>query len=303
MLLLSFAWVDVFAAEPFAGNQLVVFHAPADLPDDVMRRITREMNHSETAFLQPPRVAGAEQRLRIFIPTLPLADEIPFAGHPILGAACVAAGPQGGLVRLETGVGIVPVTVAPIEPPGGAAPAPGVWRARMEQPVPRVVRVIDGQRAELSAALGAPLDPGLPVEAVDNGMQTVIVPLASLEAVRGARPDLARLRDLLGRDGLCTLVFAPGGLAPDTDITCRVFSPFDLVPEDPATGSANGPLGEYLVRHGVLRGPAIRSEQGHAIGRPSRLEISVERSAGVTRCVHVSGEVRLVGRGQFSIGR
>lgn len=296
MRFLPFEWVDVFAADLFAGNQLVVFHAPADLPDETMCRITRELNHSETAFLQPARVAGADRRVRIFIPTLPLADEIPFAGHPILGAACVAA-PQGGPARLETGVGIVPVTVQPLGD-GGTAVA---WRARMEQPVPRVVRVIEETRAELAAALGAPLDPALPVEAVDNGMQTVIVPLASLEAVRGAQPNLARLRDLLGRAGLCTLVFARGGLAPGTDVTCRVFSPFDLVPEDPATGSANGPLGEYLVRHGVLPGPTVRSEQGHAIGRPSRLEIAVERGGGTTRAVSVTGEVRLVGQGQFRI--
>jgi trans-2,3-dihydro-3-hydroxyanthranilate isomerase len=297
MALLPFTWVDVFAAEPLAGNQLVVFDAPADLPDETMRRLTRELNHSETVFLQPARAAGADRRLRIFIPTLPLADEIPFAGHPILGAACVATAPQGGPVRLETGVGIVPVTV-------DAQNSPGAWRARMEQPLPRVVRVIDAQRAELAEALGAPLHAALPVEAVDNGMQTVIIPLASLEAVRGARPDLARLRDLLGREGLCTLVWAPGGLAEETDVTCRVFSPFDLVPEDPATGSANGPLGEYLVRHGVLPGPHIRSEQGHAIGRPSRLEITVERTGGgVTRGVFVAGEVRLVGQGQFRIPR
>ncbi|MDF2630544.1 MAG: phenazine biosynthesis protein PhzF [Symbiobacteriaceae bacterium] len=299
MPFLPFTWVDVFAAAPFTGNQLAVFRTPPDLPDEVLRRVTRELNHSETVFLQPARAAGADHRVRIFIPTLPLAAEIPFAGHPILGAACVAA-PQGGLVRLETGMGIVPVTVAPTGE-GGELDAPGPWRASMQQPLPRVVRVIE-QRAELADALGgAPLAPGLPVEAVDNGMQTVIVPLASLEAVQQARPDLARLRGLLGRAGLCTLVFAPGGLAPDTDATCRVFSPYDLVPEDPATGSANGPLGEYLVRHGVVQGPRTKTEQGIQVGRPSRLEITIERSGGTTHRVDVAGEVHLVGQGQFRI--
>jgi len=129
MALLPFTWVDVFAAEPLAGNQLVVFDAPADLPDETMRRLTRELNHSETVFLQPARAAGADRRLRIFIPTLPLADEIPFAGHPILGAACVATAPQGGPVRLETGVGSVPATVE-------AQASPGAWR--------RFVRTLPG---------------------------------------------------------------------------------------------------------------------------------------------------------------
>jgi PhzF family phenazine biosynthesis protein len=130
---------------------------------------------------------------------------------------------------------------------------------------------------------------------VDNGMQTVIIPLASVAAVQQAVPDMARLRELLGRDGLCTLVFATGGIAPDADVHCRVFSPFDLVAEDPATGSANGPLGEYLVRHGVLPGPLIVSEQGFAVGRPSRLQIRIAEG------VQVGGEVRLIGEGVFRI--
>ncbi|HWI60339.1 MAG TPA: PhzF family phenazine biosynthesis isomerase, partial [Symbiobacteriaceae bacterium] len=194
MPLLTFTWVDVFAAGPYTGNQLAVFRARAELANEQMRRITREMNHSETTFLQPPSVPGADFRVRIFIPTLPLAEEIPFAGHPVLGTACVAA-PAGGRVRLETGVGVIPVDVQRLEE--------GRWTARMRQPVPRVAETLTGPvRGALAAALAAPLDPDLPVEAVDNGMQTVIIPLESLAAVRAAQPDLARLRDLLGRAGL-----------------------------------------------------------------------------------------------------
>ena len=292
MAFLPFTWVDVFAAAPYAGNQLAVFTAPADMPAGSMRAVTRELNHSETTFLQPPTLPGADGRVRIFIPTLPRAEEIPFAGHPILGTACVAAPAEGGTVRLETGVGIIPVDVQPL--------GEGRWQARMSQPVPRVVRTVYA-RAELAGALGAALHPDLPVEAVDNGMQTVIVPLASLTEVQNARPDLGRLRELLGRDGLCTLVFAPGGMEPGTDVHCRVFSPYDLVAEDPATGSANGPLGEYLIRHGILPGPTVRSEQGHSVGRPGRLEITVEREAGRTRSIQVMGEVHFVGRGGFRV--
>jgi len=295
--LLPFTWVDVFAPKPFGGNQLAVFTVPDGTPAALMRQITRELSHSETTFLQPSTAPGADLRVRIFIPVPgpELAQEIPFAGHPILGSACVAALESGhGAVTLETGVGIVPVTLSPS--------GPNAWEARMAQPLPMVTRAWTADEA-LAEALGVPaaeLRADLPVEAIDNGMQTVIIPLATVDAVRSARPNLAALRRLLGRDGLCTLVFAPGGLAPGVDVHCRVFSPFDLVAEDPATGSANGPLGEYLIRHGVLPGPTVRSEQGHAVGRPSRLDIAVERTEGRTCGVYVSGSVRLLGRGQFT---
>ncbi|HYG59757.1 MAG TPA: PhzF family phenazine biosynthesis protein [Symbiobacteriaceae bacterium] len=294
---LPFAWVDVFADRPLAGNQLAVFTVPDDFPVALMERLARELNHSETAFLQPATAPGAGVRVRIFLPTLPHATEIPFAGHPILGSACVAAmdtrEPQR--LQVETGAGVLPVWVTPA--------GPGHWEARMAQPLPAVTGVVEA-REELALALGlAPGDlrGGLPVEAVDNGMQTVLIPLASREAVQRARPDLPRLRDLLGRAGLCTLVFAMGGVESGSDVHCRVFGPFDIVPEDPATGSANGPLGEYLVRHGLSPGPVVQSEQGFAIGRPSLLTVTVERRDGVTQAVYVSGAVRLVGRGEFEL--
>ena len=297
-LALPYTWVDVFAPHPLAGNQLAVFQAPADLPVAVMQRLTRELNHSETTFLQPATIPGADLRVRIFIPTLPDAVEIPFAGHPLLGSAVVTAmdRTEPSTVRLQTGVGVVPVTVAPA--------GPGCWDARMVQPLPRLVRTVT-ERTKLAEALGlaaADLAPALPVEAVDNGMQTVIIPLTSLDAVRRSVPNMPALRELLGRDGLCTLVFAPGGMEPGAHVTCRVFSPFDLVSEDPATGSANGPLGEYMVRHGLARsGETIRSEQGDAVGRPGRLALVVERHAGTTQSVAVGGRVWLAGRGQFFV--
>lgn len=297
MVMLPYTWLDVFAGSPLGGNQLAAFVAPADLPVDLMKRITREMNHSETTFLQPPTVPGADLRVRIFIPTGVGADEVPFAGHPVLGSAVAAPMGRQGTLQVQTGVGVIPVEVAAL--------GEGRWHARMSQPLPRVVRVVAPDlRAPLAGALGlAPADllDRAPVEAVDNGMQTVLIPLATVDAVRRAVPDMARLRALLGRDGLCTMIFALGGLDPESDVHCRVFSPFDLVPEDPATGSANGPLGEYLVRHGLVTGPLIRSEQGEEMGRPSRLTIEVTREAGATRAVHVSGEVWIVGRGEFTL--
>lgn len=294
---LPYTWVDVFTPEQFGGNQLCVFDPGEAIPLEVMQKIARELNHSETTFLQPANHPDADVQVRILLPTLPLAMEIPFAGHPLLGSACVAV--QGSnhpqTVVLETGAGLIRVQVVP--------QAEGSWYAVMEQPLPRLVRSID-QREGLMAALGLTPNDLLaeyPVEAVDNGMQTVIVPLVSVSAVQRAVPDMTRLRDLLGRDGLCTLVFAPGGLQPNSDLHCRVFSPFDLVTEDPATGSANGPLGEYAVRHGLVPGASVRSEQGYQIGRPSELVIEVERKGGITTAVRVGGQVQLLGQGEFRL--
>lgn len=296
---LTYTWTDVFAVRPLTGNQLCTFDAPAALSPALMAQVTRELAQSESTFLQAPQSSGADVRVRIFVPTGSGAVEIPFAGHPLLGSAAVYAARRGaaGLVRLETGVGIIPVTVT--ELPG---PAP-TWAARMRQPLPRLVQQI-ARSGALAEALGLTLDElrtDLPVEAVDNGMRIVLIPAHSVAAVQRAQPNMAALRGLLGRDGSCTLLFAPGGVEPEADVHCRVFSPFELVTEDPATGSANGPLGEYLVRHGAAPGPLVHSEQGYAIGRPSHLLIDVERTDGQTTAVYVGGQVYAVGKGSFTI--
>ncbi len=263
-----------------------------------MARLTRELGHSETTFLQPATIAGADARLRILIPTGSGAVEVPFAGHPILGSACALAADrtEPSTVTFQTGAGLIPVHVTPL--------GNGSWEASMTQPLPRVVwsrPALPG----LAEALGlspADLAPGLPVEAVDNAMQTVIIPLGSVEAVDRCQPDLTRLRALLGRDGLCTLAFAPGGLEPGSDLHCRVFSPFDLVSEDPATGSANGPLGDYVIRHGISARRELISEQGDRLGRPSRIRIQIDIDEnGNTRTIRVAGRVQRIGGGSFII--
>lgn len=290
----EYTWLDVFGTRPLAGNPLCVFTSAGSMTADSMARITRELGHSETTFLQPS--ASADVRVRIWIPTGPGAVEIPFAGHPILGSACAfAAGrSQPSTVLVEAGVGPIPVEVVPL--------AGGGWDATMLQPLPRITwsrPVVEGLARALGLAETDLMD-GLPVEAVDNGMQTVIIPLVSVEAVDRCRPDMAALRSLLGRAGLCTLVFAPGGLEPGVDLHCRVFSPLDLVGEDPATGSANGPLGEYVVRHRLMAKSLLVSEQGDLLGRPSRLRIGVEvDDFGQVRTIRVGGRVQLLGTGSM----
>lgn len=293
----AYTWVDVFAPRPLAGNQLCVFTGTDAMEEALMARLTRELGHSETTFLQRSASPGADARLRIWVPTEAGAFAVPFAGHPILGSACVLAAdrPDPSTVVFETGVGLVPVTV---EPAGE-----GVWEATMVQPLPRLVWSRPDAMAGLAEALGieaGDLRSDLPVEAVDNGMQTVIIPLVSAGAVDRCRPDLVELGNLLGRAGLCTLVFAMGGLEPGSDLHCRVFSPFDLVIEDPATGSANGPLGEYVVRHKLTPKSVLRSEQGDLLGRPGRLRVAVQTGEDeVVRTIRVSGRVHLIGSGRF----
>jgi len=294
----SYVWCDVFAGRPLAGNQLCVFTEAVSLADQAMVRLTRELGHSETTFLQPPTQPGATARLRIFVPSGAGAFEVPFAGHPILGSACALAAGRTvpSTVTFETGAGLIPVRVEPL--------GDGIWEASMQQPFPRIVWSRP-YIAGLAEALGlAPSDiaPGLPVEAVDNAMQTVIIPLVSVAAVDRCEPDLGRLRELLGRDGLCTLLFAPGGIEQGSDLHCRVFSPFDLVSEDPATGSANGPLGDYALRHGIIDKGELVSEQGDRLGRPSRIRIIIETDEnGNTRTIHVAGRVQQLGSGFFTI--
>lgn len=299
-MLLPYVWTNVFACRPLTGNPLCVFFADQEPDVATLRAITREVGHSETTFVQPVADGRADWRMRIFLPLASpeLAQEIPFAGHPLLGSACAAAGSGGGgLIRLQTGVGVLRVEVTPL--------GDGVWEAWMEQPLPLTVGVVDAT-ADLARALGlaeADLHRALPVEAVTNGMQTVLVPVRTAEAVSRVRPDLPALGRLLGQAGNCVLLFAVGGAEQGVDVHSRVFAPFDLVGEDPATGSAQGPLGEYLVRHGVLPGPLVRSRQGVEIGRPSYIQIRVERTGGETTGVHVGGRVIRLGAGQMVLPR
>lgn len=287
ILSVPYTWVDVFAERPYTGNQLCVFRPASPLDDHLMQWMARETNHVESAFLEPPTGPHADWRVRILWTSRAGAAEIPFAGHPLLGTAAVLL-PAGGTVRLETGVGVVPITVVP--------EAEGVWSAEMVQPAPRLVRT-GGDRAALAPALGLPADalrPDLPLEWVDNGMRTVIIPLRSVEAVNASQPDLVRLAGWTAGEAACVLIFAVGG----PGVVCRVFGPDDWMVEDPATGSANGPLGEYLLRHGILAGPVVESEQGAAIGRPSRLRIRPESGS-----VLVGGRVWLIGAGAMLLRR
>jgi trans-2,3-dihydro-3-hydroxyanthranilate isomerase len=268
---------DVFTDRPFSGNQLAVFTDARALDPATMQALARELNFSESTFVLPA-AEGGHARVRIFTPT----HELPFAGHPTLGTAIVL-GLSTGLesIRLETGVGIVPVR---FQREGG-----GVSFAWMSQPVPKPLPV---DAPAVLSALGVPAS-GLPVEGYDNGARHVLVELPSPEAVAALRPDLSRLTAPMGH-----YVFAGSG----RQWKSRMFAPGLGVAEDAATGSAAGPLAVHLCRHGRLAwGDEITIEQGTELGRPSRLHARVIGSPAGIEAVEVGGAAVIMGRGEFNV--
>ena len=273
---------DVFTDVPLQGNQVAVFTDATGLSGETMQRAAREMNLSETVFVFRAEDPRAHLRVRIFTPT----TELPFAGHPVLGAAFVVGRAMGSdVVRLETGVGVVPVT---LERANGGAPTYG----EMEQFVPEVepFDAVD----ELVAALGAAPNHGaLPIEGYRNGPVHLYVELPSEESVAALNPDIGAL-ERLGEYGINC--FAGSGVHWKT----RMFGPALGVAEDPATGSAAGPLAVHLARHGrVPLGTEIEIVQGVEIGRRSVLRARAEGTAERIERVFVGGSAVIVARGEY----
>jgi len=270
---------DVFTDTPLEGNQLAVFTDAREIDERTMQSVARETNLSETVFVLPAE-QGGHARIRIFTPV----KELPFAGHPTLGTAFVLGAPmQLEEIRLETGRGIIPVR---LEREG-----PRIVFGRMDQPLPEitpfegtddVLDAIGAERAEV------------PLEVYDNGLLNVYVTLGSREAVASLRPDFKRL----------------GALPAPYHVSChagegrrwktRMFAPGSGVDEDPATGSAAGPLAVHLARHGRIGyGDEIEIEQGAEIGRPSKLFARVDGSPDAVERVEVGGSAVTVARGEF----
>jgi trans-2,3-dihydro-3-hydroxyanthranilate isomerase len=267
---------DVFTDVPLAGNQVAVFTDAREIAEDRLQPLARETNLSETVYVYPPAEDG-HARIRIFTPTL----ELPFAGHPVLGTAFVLAQPlQLDEIRLETGSGVVPVRLERDGPRiafGWMRQPPFTW-----EPYERA--------EELLALLGIEKS-GLPVELYRQGPGHVLLELDSPEAVTALRPDFGALKDLSPYGTAC--------FARDGDVwKCRVFVPAHGVPEDPATGSAAGPLALHLARHGrIAFGDEIVIRQGEEVGRPSTLH-AVARSEEE---IEVGGSAVVVARGEFRL--
>ena len=270
---------DVFTDRPLTGNQLGVFTDARDLPEELMQPLARELNFSETVFVLPPEGDG-HVRIRIFTPSA----ELPFAGHPCLGAAFVLAGPlQVDEIRLETGAGVIPVALER----DGSRIAFG-W---MTQPLPGW-RPYEREQ-ELLAGLGVE-GSGLPVEVYDLGPTHASVELPSEEAVAALAPDMTAL----GRLPVGVNAFAGSG----SRWKLRMFAPAFGVAEDPATGSAAGPLAVHLARHGrIAFGDEIEIAQGAELKRPSTMFARATGSADRLERVDVGGSAVIVARGEFRL--
>jgi trans-2,3-dihydro-3-hydroxyanthranilate isomerase len=267
---------DVFTEVPLAGNQVAVFTDATQIPEDRLQPLAREIDFSETVFVYPPGGDG-HVRIRIFTPAL----ELPFAGHPVLGSAFVLAGPlQLDEIRLETGRGVVPVR---LEREG-----PRIVFGRMRQP--QFDWEPYDRSGELLELLGV-AESGLPVELYHQGPGHVLVELGSPEEVGALRPDFGALKALSPYGTAC---FARDG----ETWRVRVFVPAHGVDEDPATGSAAGPLALHLARHGrIAFGDEIEIRQGAELGRPSTL-FAVARSPEE---IEVGGSAVVVARGEFRL--
>jgi trans-2,3-dihydro-3-hydroxyanthranilate isomerase len=291
---------DVFTNRPFAGNQLAVFTDARGLSAEQMQTIAREMNFSESTFLLPAERSDTDVRMRIFTP----GAELPMAGHPTIGTTFALAHTgviAAGAERFVFGLGVGPTVVEL------------TWRgsrlefAWMDQKTPEV-RAPASPVADILQSIGVDpthLDPrGLPVQEVSCGVPFIYVPLASRAAVDAAEPDLRAMRALRSAfpDGHhAVLLFAVEPAGSDVTVYSRMFAPDLGVAEDAATGGASGPLGCYLVAHGLVPqsgwGEMI-SLQGVKMRRASRIHMRITADAAdaITR-VQVGGQAVKVGSG------
>jgi len=293
---------DVFTDVRFGGNQLAVLPEAEGLTGAQMQRIAREFNYSETVFVLPASRPGADFRLRIFTPE----EELPFAGHPTIGAAFILA--RAGRIPLvddraeiflEAGAGMIPVALGFDHNGRFHAELTTPRRPEFRPPPPA---------GELSSILG--LEPSVITKeavaprAVSCGLPFLLVPLPTLSAMGSVRIDTGAWQASLADAWASMLcLYTAETLSPDADIHVRVFCPGQGIPEDPATGSAAAALGSHLAALAPQPDGEFRYviEQGLELGRPSRIHVVVDKVGGTITSVRVGGGAVAVMAGEIEV--
>ncbi len=294
---------DVFTDTRFEGNPLAVLPDARGLTDAQMQTIAREMAFPETTFVLPSEQEDTDIRMRIFTP----AQELPMAGHPTVGTTFALV--REGVIAASTQRFTFGLNVGP-------TPVDLQWEgdrltfAWMTQRIPELVTTFDDPtvRGDIAAAVGldaSDLVEGLPVQIVSTGVPFLFVPIRTREALDRAEPDLTVMRRLQREHGLGHYyLFTTGPGEPAATTYSRMFAPILGIMEDPATGGASGPLGGYLVQHGLVPpsdAGAIVNLQGAKMGRPSWIHIAVEGEPGALGPVRVGGTSVLVATGTLTV--
>ncbi|KKD36398.1 MAG: PhzF family phenazine biosynthesis protein [Limnoraphis robusta] len=293
---MDFYIVDVFAEDKYAGNQLAVVFGEGvmSLSDAEMQQIAQEMNYSETSFIPSSQTEDGGYDVRIFTPQ----KELPFAGHPTLGTAYII---QQEIIQkpleqviLNLGVGQIPVTWTQDEDGDEI-----FW---MRQNNPEFYHTLEVNLvAEVLGLEVSEIDPKFPIQEVSTGIPFILVPLKNLAALKKAKVNLEKYSKLMEiTHSTEILIFSPEPYSPENQISARMFAPSLGIPEDPATGSANGCLAGYLIQHSYFEKDQIdlKVEQGYEINRPSILYLKAKKVADKIE-VMVGGKVVKVAQGKL----
>jgi len=296
---LRYQTVDVFTTERFGGNQLAVFTNGRGLSSEMMQRIAKEFNLSETTFVLPPDDPANDWKVRIFTP----GTELPMAGHPTVGTAFVLArdhlvdiSEAKPTIRLEEKVGLIPVTFS--------FERGEVTLITMQQPSPTFGTIYDDKQtfADMLSLSADDLMDDYPIQMVTCGVPAVFVPLRSLAAAQKIKFRADVWERTIPEYGL-VFVFTLETVHATSTVHSRMFGAGVGIPEDPATGAASGPLGSYLVKYRMLTGNPVTiiSEQGLEMGRPSFLHITIGQANGEINSVSVGGQSVAIGEGVMEI--
>jgi len=293
-----FHQVDVFTDSPFGGNPLAVFTESKGLTNEIMQKISKEMNLSETAFVFPSANLLADYSIRIYTPE----KELPFAGHPTLGTAHILREtgkvPGGSyIIKLAMAAGIINVASKDL----------GNF-LYMKHPLPEI-RLPLKCANEISEALGIPISDinysYCPIQIISTGLPVLIVPITSLDAIKNITVEPNKLKKLLVALGTeMVYTFTQQTINANASIHSRAFAPGLGIGEDPATGSAAGAIAAYLYKHKLLPEQmqnSIYIEQGFEIGRPSSIHVKIEQKANELKSILVGGESVTVIKGWLNI--